>query len=168
MIAVFKTGGKQYCVKAGQILKVEKITGKKGDSLTFNEILMIGDKSENSIGKPLVSNVSINATILDQIKGKKIIVFKKRRRKNSRSKQGHRQCLTVLRIESINKGDIKSTAKKATKEIGSLKKQDKDNQSSKSKKTEKKIIKKSKPRKIIKKKEPIKKNITKKITRSKK
>ena len=78
MIAVFKTGGKQYSVKSGQILKVEKLEGKKGDILSFNNILAIIDGSENTIGTPLVKGVSIEAKILDQIRDKKIIVFKKR------------------------------------------------------------------------------------------
>ena len=102
--AVIKTGGKQYSVKQGQILKVEKIEGKKGDNLSFNNILAISNGSESTFGTPLVKGASIQAKILDQIRDKKIIVFKKRRRKNYRLTQGHRQYLTVLKIESILKG----------------------------------------------------------------
>ena len=102
MIAVFKTGGKQYCVKPGQILKIEKIEGKKGDNLYFKDILALNDGSKNIIGNPLIKEASIEAKILDQIRNKKIIVFKKRKRKNSRSTLGHRQYLTVLKIENIS------------------------------------------------------------------
>ena len=77
MIAIFKTGGKQYCVKAGQILKVEKIEGKKGDNFTFNKILALGDKSKNTVGTPLIKGASIDAKILDQIRGEKITISTK-------------------------------------------------------------------------------------------
>ena len=113
MLAIFKTGGKQYSVKTGQILKVEKLEGKKGDSVSFKDVLAISDSSENKIGIPLVEGASVEAKILDQIRDKKIIVFKKRRRQNYRSTQGHRQYLTVLKIESISIGNKKlTTAKK--------------------------------------------------------
>ena len=115
MIAVFKTGGKQYCVKPGQILKVEKIEGKKGDNLSFNNILALKDGINNNFGNPSIKGASIGAKILDQIKGKKIIVFKKRRRKNYRSTHGHRQHLTVLRIENISNGSKITTASLSTK-----------------------------------------------------
>ena len=113
MLAIFKTGGKQYSVKAGQILKVEKLEGKKGDSVSFKDVLAISGSSENMIGTPIVEGAVVEAKILDQIRDKKIIVFKKRRRKNYRSTQGHRQYLTVLKIESISMGNKKLiTAKK--------------------------------------------------------
>ena len=113
MLAIFKTGGKQYSVKAGQILKVEKLEGKKGDSVSFKDVLAIAGSSENMIGVPLVEGAVVEARILDQIRDKKIIVFQKRRRKNYRSTQGHRQYLTVLKIESISRGNKKlTTAKK--------------------------------------------------------
>jgi len=110
MIAVFKTGGKQYSVKPGQILKVEKLEGKKGDNISFNEVLAVSDISNHTFGNPLIKNASINATILDQIRNKKIIVFKKRRRKNSSSIKGHRQYSTVLKIVSIQQDGKKITA----------------------------------------------------------
>ena len=113
MLAIFKTGGKQYSVKAGQILKVEKLEGKKGDSVSFKDVLAIAGSSENKIGAPIVEGAVVEAKILDQVRDKKIIVFKKRRRKNYRSTQGHRQYLTVLKIESISMGNKKlTTAKK--------------------------------------------------------
>ena len=93
MLAVFKTGGKQYSVKAGQILKVEKLEGKKGDSVSFKDVLAVSENTQNTIGSPLVSGAVVEAKILDQIRGNKIIVFKKRKRQNYRSTQGHRQYL---------------------------------------------------------------------------
>ena len=110
MLAVFKTGGKQYSVKAGQILKVEKLEGNKGDNISFNNVLAITESSNYTIGNPLVEGAIIQAKILDQIRDKKIIVFKKRQRQNYRHTQGHRQYLTVLQIESIEHGSKKSSA----------------------------------------------------------
>ena len=112
MLAIFKTGGKQYSVKAGQILKVEKLEGNEGDNVSFKDILAISDNSDHTIGDPLVKGAAIEAKILEQIRDKKIIVFKKRRRQNYRHTQGHRQYLTVLKIESIIIGDKKSLAPK--------------------------------------------------------
>ena len=108
MLAVFRTGGKQYSVKAGQILKVEKLEGKKGDSISFKDVLAVSENNLNTIGSPLVDGAIVEAKILDQIRDKKIIVFKKRKRQNYRSTQGHRQYLTVLKIETISVGAKKS------------------------------------------------------------
>ena len=117
MLAIFKTGGKQYSVKAGQILKVEKLEGNEGDNISFNDVLAVSDNSDHTIGNPMVKGAIVEAKILEQIRDKKIIVFKKRRRQNYRHTQGHRQYLTVLKIESIAIGDKKSLApKKITKE----------------------------------------------------
>ena len=102
MLAIFKTGGKQYSVKAGQILKVEKLEGNKGDNISFKNVLAVSDASKNTIGTPLIEGAVVEAKILEQIRGNKIIVFKKRKRQNYRSTQGHRQYLTVLQIESIS------------------------------------------------------------------
>ena len=116
MLAVFKTGGKQYSVKAGQILKVEKLEGKKGDSISFKDVLAISESTQNTIGSPLVEGAVVEAKILDQIRDKKIIVFKKRKRQNYRSTQGHRQYLTVLKIETISMGGkISQSEKKEAK-----------------------------------------------------
>ena len=112
MLAVFKTGGKQYSVKAGQILKVEKLEGKKGDSISFKDVLAVSENTQNTIGSPLVEGAVVKAKILDQIRDKKIIVFKKRKRQNYRSTQGHRQYLTVLKIETISMGGKKSQSEK--------------------------------------------------------
>ena len=112
MLAVFKTGGKQYSVKAGQILKVEKLEGEKGDSISFKDVLAISESTQNTIGSPLVEGAVVEAKIIDQIRDKKIIVFKKRKRQNYRSTQGHRQYLTVLKIETISMGGKKSQSEK--------------------------------------------------------
>ena len=115
MIAVIKTGGKQYAVKAGQILKVEKLQGKKGDTVSLTDVLSLSDTANNTVGNPFIKDASVEAKILDQIRDKKIIVFKKRRRQNYRLTQGHRQYLRVLKIESINHGEKKSIVKQAAK-----------------------------------------------------
>ena len=125
MLAIFKTGGKQYSAKAGEILKVEKLDGVKGDKVSFNDVLAISDSKLNSIGEPILKDASVEAKIIDQIRDKKIIVFKKRKRQNYRLTQGHRQYLTILRIESIslegktssNNSETKKTKKSITKEI---------------------------------------------------
>jgi len=174
MIAIFKTGGKQYCVKIGQILKVEKIEGNKGDSFTFNKILALSYKSENTFGSPLIKGASIKAKILDQIRGEKIIVFKKRKRKNYRSTQGHRQYLTVLRIESINNdSEKKIITKDISNKATDLKtktdeKKLKDKTKAKTKIEKKPITNKLTSKKTAKKKQVTKKTVAKKTTKSKK
>ena len=125
MLAVFKTGGKQYSVKTGQILKVEKLEGKKGDSISFDNVLAVSENTNHTIGDPLVKGATIQAKILDQIRDKKIIVFKKRQRQNYRHTQGHRQYLTVLKIESIITGNKKSTLNETKIEKKSVKKSEK-------------------------------------------
>jgi large subunit ribosomal protein L21 len=103
MYAVIKTGGKQYKVEEGDTIRVEKLAGGKGDTITFNEILMIGG-DEYVVGSPLIDGAQVSATVVRQFKDKKIIVFKMKRRKRYRRKQGHRQELTEVRITSIAKG----------------------------------------------------------------
>ena len=155
MLAVFKTGGKQYSVKAGQILKVEKLEGKKGDSISFKDVLAVSESSQNTIGSPLVEGAVVEAKILDQIRDKKIIVFKKRKRQNYRSTQGHRQYLTVLKIETISMGGKKSQSeKKETKTSTPVKKAA----------PKKSISKKAAPKKAVSKKTAVKKTVKKKTT----
>ena len=155
MLAVFKTGGKQYSVKAGQILKVEKLEGKKGDSISFKDVLAVSENSQNTIGAPLVDGAIVEAKILDQIRDKKIIVFKKRKRQNYRSTQGHRQYLTVLKIESISMGGKKSAStKKETVTSKSVKKEA----------PKKAAPKKAAPKKAVTKKTTSKKTVKKKTT----
>tara|TARA_A100001011_G_C14235167_1_gene810651 strand:+ start:55 stop:624 length:570 start_codon:yes stop_codon:yes gene_type:complete len=101
MFAVFKTGGKQYKVKSGDILSVEKLVADLGDKIRFNEILALGG-SKPLIGTPLVNGACIEAEILNQSKGKKVIHFVKRRRKHSsQRKKGHRQDLTIVKVLEI-------------------------------------------------------------------
>ena len=151
MLAVFKTGGKQYSVKAGQILKVEKLEGKKGDNVSFKDVLAVSENTQNTIGSPLVDGAVVEAKILDQIRDKKIIVFKKRKRQNYRSTQGHRQYLTVLKIESISLGGKKSATTKKEAETAEP-----------TKKTAPK--KKAAPKKAVTKKTTVKKTVKKKTT----
>lgn len=100
MYAVIKTGGKQYRVSEGQKLLVEKIPGQNGDKVTLDQVLFVGGDSPK-IGQPLVKGASVAAEIVEQGRGKKIVVFKFRRRKNYRRKAGHRQPFTALKITSI-------------------------------------------------------------------
>ncbi len=98
MFAVLKTGGKQYKVQSGDVLRVEKLACNAGDTVQFNEILMVN----STIGAPLVADAAVQAEVIDQIKGKKVIHFVKRRRKHgSKRTKGHRQQLTLLRVTDI-------------------------------------------------------------------
>ena len=162
MLAVIKSGGKQYAVKAGQILKVDKLDGKKGDNISFDNVLAVIDSSNHTIGNPLIKGASVEAKILDQIRDKKIIVFKKRRRKNSQSTQGHRQYLTVLQIESIMSSGKKSIALKKEIKVKKVDTKSKRLEKEESKKIEKKIEKKAAPKKKVAKKTTTKKIIKKK------
>ncbi len=100
MFAVFKTGGKQYRVAAEDVLKIEKVKGEPGEIVEFGEVLVVGGDSV-TLGAPTVAGATIAAEVLDQARGPKIIAFKKRRRKNSRRKIGHRQEFTLIRITEI-------------------------------------------------------------------
>jgi large subunit ribosomal protein L21 len=101
MYAVIKTGGKQYRVAEGQKLRVEKLAGNAGDKVTFDEVLLVGGDAPK-IGQPLVKGASVAAEIVGQDRGKKIVVFKFKRRKNYRRKNGHRQPYTELKITGIS------------------------------------------------------------------
>jgi len=97
MYAVIKTGGKQYKVASGDVVKLEKIAGEEGKEVIFNEVLALDD----TVGTPLVSGASVKATILKQARDAKVIVFKKKRRQNYRRKNGHRQSVTIVKITDI-------------------------------------------------------------------
>ena len=97
MIAVIRTGGKQYTVAADETVTLEKIEGEAGAKVEFTDVLMVGDK----VGKPTVAGAKVVGSIVAQGRGEHLIVFKKRRRQNSRRKNGHRQDLTVVKIEQI-------------------------------------------------------------------
>ena len=103
MYAVVQTGGKQYKVSAGDIIQVEKLDSAIGESVMLDKIIMTGDGDNVQVGTPFLNGFSVTAEVSEQIKDKKIIVFKKRRRKNYRKKNGHRQLQTRLKITSINK-----------------------------------------------------------------
>ena len=111
MFAVMKTGGKQYKVASGDVLRVEKLDAEAGETIQFNEILMIGD----AIGAPVVAGAAVQAEVIDQIKGEKTINFVRRRRKHSSKRtKGHRQQLTLVKItELMEKGGDKSGVKAA-------------------------------------------------------
>jgi large subunit ribosomal protein L21 len=101
MFAVIKTGGKQYKVAANDVVTIEKLDLEAGNSVTFEEVLMLGGETP-VVGAPTVKGATVTAEVVEQTRGPKVIAFKKRRRKNSRRKRGHRQDLTVVKITAIN------------------------------------------------------------------
>lgn len=104
MYAVIRTGGKQYRVEEGDVLKIEKIEGDRGHQLTFDDVLLVGSEDDTRVGTPNVEGASVSGTIVEQDRDKKIVVFKFRRRKNYIRKQGHRQAYTRVRIDGISAG----------------------------------------------------------------
>jgi large subunit ribosomal protein L21 len=106
MFAVFKTGGKQYRVAADDVLEVDKISGEPGEIVEFGEVLVVGGEAV-TLGAPSVAGATVAAEVLEQARGPKVIAFKKRRRKNSRRKRGHRQEFTLVRITEILTGGSK-------------------------------------------------------------
>lgn len=116
MFAVLKTGGKQYKVQSGDVLRVEKLAATAGEKIQFNEILMVG----STIGAPFVEGAAVQAEVIDQIKGEKLIHFVKRRRKHSsKRKKGHRQQLTLLRVTDILEKGADNSGVKAALGAGS-------------------------------------------------
>ena len=114
--AIFKTGGKQYKVQASEILKIEKLELFKNNKIEFNEVLAYGDKENIELGSPLIKGAKIEAELIKNSKERTVLVFKKRRRKNSRKKYGHRQPFTLIRINKIfsKDGKILASAEKKT------------------------------------------------------
>ena len=104
MFAVVKTGGKQYRVAPRDVITVERLAGEAGNVVELGEVLLVGSEAGTEVGAPLVAGARVTAEIVEQARGEKVIAFKKRRRKNSRRKRGHRQDLTVLRITEIVAG----------------------------------------------------------------
>ncbi len=100
MYAIIQTGGKQYRVSPGDVLRVERLPGERGGEVVLDQVLMVGGE-EVRVGQPLVANASVKGQILRQGQGKKILVYKKKRRKGYRRKQGHRQLYTALQIQEI-------------------------------------------------------------------
>ena len=102
MYAIIETGGKQYRVKKGDTIKVEKLEVKSGDNHVFENVLMVGNDADVKIGAPFVSGASVTASVIGDGKAKKVIVYKYKSKKGFHKKKGHRQPFTSLRIESIN------------------------------------------------------------------
>ena len=118
--AIIQTGGKQYKVKASDILKIEKLKNSKPESkVEFNEVLAYGDDKTLEIGSPLVKGAKVEAELMENSKNRTILIFKKRRRKNSRRKNGHRQEFTLVRISKIfaKDGKVLSEAEKYKKVV---------------------------------------------------
>ena len=122
--AVIQTGGKQYKVKAGEIIKVEKLEDSKPETkVEFKEVLAYGDDKNIELGKPTISGSKVEADLIKNSKNRTILIFKKRRRKNSRRKNGHRQQFSLIRINKIfsKDGKVISEAEKIKKEIKEVK-----------------------------------------------
>jgi large subunit ribosomal protein L21 len=112
MFAVIKTGGKQYKVAEGDEIVIEKLTADAGESVTFDDVLMLGDDKKVTIGEPVVAGASVVGTVSEQRKGAKVLIMKKRQRNTYRRKKGHRQLETVVTIDSILADGKKAPAKK--------------------------------------------------------
>lgn len=113
MFAVIRTGGKQYRVSPNAVLKVEKLDAQPGGTVTFTDVLAVGADGNLTIGAPIVADASVTATVIAQDRLDKVIIFKKRRRQNSRRRNGHRQHVTVLRVAGINANGQTYTAEQA-------------------------------------------------------
>jgi len=121
MFAVIKTGGKQYRVATDDVLTLEKLDGDAGEMVEFSDVLMVGTEGDVTIGSPLVDGAMVTAEVVTQGRGRKVIAFKKRRRQNSRRKQGHRQYLTTVRISEILTGGAKPSKKPGAKKAAAPK-----------------------------------------------
>ena len=115
MFAVIKTGGKQYRVAANDVLTIEKLEGAAGDTVEFNEILMVGEGAGATVGAPFVDGAMVVAEVVEHGRARKVIAFKKRRRQNSKRTRGHRQHQTVVKIIDILTGGAKPSKKAAAK-----------------------------------------------------
>ena len=140
--AVIETGGKQYKVSASNILKVEKLNIQKGGKVEFKKVLLLNDDKTTEVGNPTISGAVVEGLLLENIKDRKIIVFKKRRRQNSRKRYGHRQPLSKIQITKIlsKNGKVVSEMKKDSVKLSNKPKIDK-KLSTKKEKITKKIIK---------------------------
>lgn len=123
MFAVIKTGGKQYKVAANDLLRVEKIDGEAGETVTFENVLMVGADADVTLGTPLVDGALVAGEVVEQFRDKKVIVFKKKRRQGYRRTNGHRQDLTLVRITEILTGGAKPSGKKAAPKKAAAKKE---------------------------------------------
>lgn len=125
MFAVIKTGGKQYKVQEGEALQVEKLNQEKGNTVVFNQVLLIESDQKTIIGMPFIEKAEVKAVVLENLKSDKVTVFKKKRRKQYKKTKGHRQDLTLVRIEKILFGEEKvkpETKKKAEEKTDEVKK----------------------------------------------
>ncbi|MDQ7078127.1 MAG: 50S ribosomal protein L21 [Robiginitomaculum sp.] len=113
MFAVIKTGGKQYKVAKGDVLIIERLDTEAGEAVVFDQVLMLGDGDDITVGSPVVEGAQVRAELLETRKGAKILVFKKKRRKNYRRTHGHRQYETVVRVTDILAKGAKPAAKKS-------------------------------------------------------
>jgi large subunit ribosomal protein L21 len=121
MYAVIKTGGKQYRVAANDLIQIEKLVGSAGDTVVFEHVLMVANNGAVEIGAPFVAGASVAGEIAAQERGPKIVIFKKRRRKHYRRKNGHRQELTQVKIVEILTGGARATIRKAEPKPQALK-----------------------------------------------
>ncbi len=171
--AVIQTGGKQYKVSASEILKIERLNDQEGKTVEFKNVLFLNDNKTTEIGNPNIQGAKVEATILKNTKNRTVLVFKKRRRKNSRKKYGHRQLISLVRITKIFSKDGKLISeaepqKKLTKEIvkGDKVRKEQESKAKKAKIEEKQKIKKS-LKKIETKEKKVTGNIEKKETKKK-
>ena len=102
MYAVVKTGGKEYRISRGDLIRVEKMEGKVGDHVTMKDILMVSHEGQVQVGNPLLANAVITGEIVQQVKGRKVLTYKMKRRKNYRRTRGHRQTYTYIRVNDIS------------------------------------------------------------------
>ena len=116
MFAVIKTGGKQYRVTPDDVIRIERISGEAGDEVFFNNVLILADDGKTDVGTPLVDGARVTGTLMEQTRGEKIIIFKKKRRKSYRRRNGHRQDLSVVRITAIKGPRAQKKAADATPE----------------------------------------------------
>ena len=136
--AIIETGGKQYKVSASNILKVEKLNIVKGKKVEFKKVLLVNDDKNTEVGNPTVEGALVEGLVLDNIKDRKILVFKKRRRQNSRKKYGHRQHLSKIQITKILSKGGKVIAKIEDKKMSLSKEQKSDKKTVKKKEVDKK------------------------------
>ncbi len=167
MFAVIKTGGKQYKVAQNDVLVLERLDGAEGDTVSFGEVLMMGDDGKVTVGAPMIEGASVTAELLETRKGKKIIIFKKKRRKNYKRTKGHRQMETVVRITDILAKGAKPAAKKAAPKKAAPVKAEEKPAASKAE-APKPAAKKAAPKKAAVKKPAAKKPAAKKTTAKKK
>ncbi|MBY0502101.1 MAG: 50S ribosomal protein L21 [Alphaproteobacteria bacterium] len=168
MFAIIKTGGKQYKVAANDIIRIEKLVAASGDVVEFTEILMMGQGNSVKVGAPFVANAKVSATVIDQIRDDKVIVFKKKRRHNYRRKNGHRQYLTIVKITDIladgATSKVKPSSEKAKVLMEEKKEASKEATKKASPKTEAKtagLVKKVEPKSKIKAEPSVKKSASK-------